>query len=133
MSRDASGDPNADSVELTERERLIIAIASEAAAHLVSIGAIERRDAIEVISPTPPGRRKTKTGPLTPTEATVLHGLVNGGTNKSIAEDLGISPRTVEVHRTHLREKLGATNSTELAAMALAMGIQREVRKKGGR
>ena len=56
-------------------------------------------------------------------ERDVLLGLVDGGTNKSIARTLGISPRTVEVHRAHLMERLDARNLSELLQMAHRAGI----------
>jgi two-component system response regulator FixJ len=43
---------------------------------------------------------------LTPRERDVLDGLVNGHSNKVVAYDLGISPRTVEIHRANLMAKL---------------------------
>lgn len=51
-------------------------------------------------------------------EREVLEGLVAGGTNKSIARNLGISPRTVEVHRAHLMERLNAHSLSELLQIA---------------
>jgi PAS domain S-box-containing protein len=61
---------------------------------------------------------------LTPREHEVLVGLVAGGTNKSIALDLGISPRTVELHRAQAMSRLNVTSLTELLQVALRAGIQ---------
>ena len=51
---------------------------------------------------------------LTPRAREVLEGIRRGATNKQIGIDLGISYRTVEVHRAHLMRKLGAHNLIEL-------------------
>ena len=56
---------------------------------------------------------------LTPREREVLEGL----TNKSIADALDISPRTVEIHRANLMEKLGATSLSGVLRIAFAAGI----------
>lgn len=60
---------------------------------------------------------------LTSREREVLIGLVDGGTNKTIAQKLGISPRTVELHRAQVMNRLNAGSLTELLQMALAAGI----------
>lgn len=60
---------------------------------------------------------------LTPREREVLEGLVEGHTNKSIADSLDISPRTVEIHRANLMEKLGATSLSGVLRIAFAAGI----------
>jgi FixJ family two-component response regulator len=57
-------------------------------------------------------------------EREVLLGLVSGGTNKMIARTLNISPRTVEVHRAHLMERLNVRNLTELLHMAHEAGLR---------
>lgn len=57
---------------------------------------------------------------LTPREREVLDKLVEGLPNKSIAYDLGSSPRTVEVHRARVMEKMGARSLPELVRMAIA-------------
>jgi FixJ family two-component response regulator len=56
-------------------------------------------------------------------EREVLDGLVAGGTNKTIAKHLGISPRTVEIHRAHVMERLGADNLSAAIRMAVAAGF----------
>jgi two-component system, LuxR family, response regulator FixJ len=61
---------------------------------------------------------------LTPREREVLQGLLAGLPNKSIAYDLAISPRTVEIHRARVMDKMGARNLSELIRMSLAAGLQ---------
>src|SRR5271169_2727901 len=58
-------------------------------------------------------------GMLTPREREVLLGLLAGLPNKSIAYDLAISPRTVEVHRARIMDKMGARSLSELIRMSL--------------
>ena len=60
---------------------------------------------------------------LTPREREVLLHLVEGGTNKSIGQKLGISPRTVELHRAQVMHRLNANSLTELLQIALAAGL----------
>ncbi len=57
---------------------------------------------------------------LTPREREVLEKLVEGLPNKTIAYDLGTSPRTVEVQRARVMEKMGARSLAELVRMVLA-------------
>jgi len=61
-------------------------------------------------------------------EREVLEGLVAGHPNKTIAYDLGISPRTVEIYRANVMEKMQAKSLSELVRMALVGGLldQRE-------
>jgi two-component system, LuxR family, response regulator FixJ len=59
---------------------------------------------------------------LTPREHEVLDRLVAGQPNKTIAYDLGSSPRTVEVHRARVMDKMGARSLPELVRMAVAAG-----------
>jgi RNA polymerase sigma factor (sigma-70 family) len=56
---------------------------------------------------------------LTPREREVLEHAVNGKHAKEIAAALGISPRTVEVHKTRVMEKLGVRNVAELVRFSL--------------
>ena len=60
---------------------------------------------------------------LTPRELDVLQGLVRGHPNKTIAYDLGISPRTVEIHRANLMSKLEVASLSEALRVAFAAGL----------
>jgi two-component system response regulator FixJ len=55
---------------------------------------------------------------LTGRERDVLNGLVQGNPNKTIAYDLGISPRTVEIYRANMMEKLRARSLSEALRIA---------------
>lgn len=57
---------------------------------------------------------------LTPRERDVLDGLAKGLPNKTIAYDLGISPRTVEIHRANLMAKLTVRSLSEALRIAFA-------------
>jgi two-component system, LuxR family, response regulator FixJ len=60
---------------------------------------------------------------LSERERQVLECLVAGKANKVIAYELDISPRTVEIHRAHVMEKMQAKSLSEVVRMALAAGI----------
>lgn len=62
---------------------------------------------------------------LTPRELEILEGLVQGYPNKTIAYDLGISSRTVEVHRASLMSKLSAHSLSDVLRIAFAAGLDR--------
>lgn len=57
-------------------------------------------------------------------EREVLEGLVAGLPNKTIAYDLEISPRTVEIYRARLMDKMQAKSLPELIRMAVAAGVK---------
>lgn len=63
---------------------------------------------------------KVRLGALTPRERDVLGGLAQGLPNKTIAYDLGISPRTVEIHRANLMTKLQVRSLSEALRIAFA-------------
>ena len=66
---------------------------------------------------------KVQVAVLTPREQEVLQGLVRGHPNKTIAYDLGISPRTVEVHRANVMSKLHVRSLSEALRIAFAAGL----------
>jgi len=69
------------------------------------------------------GEVESRLATLSNRERDVLGGLVAGRANKQIAFDLGISPRTVEIYRANLMNKMQAASLSELVRMALVAGI----------
>jgi len=63
---------------------------------------------------------------LTPRERDVLEGLVRGHPNKTIAYDLDISARTVEIHRANLMSKLEVASLSEALRIAFAAGLDEQ-------
>ena len=57
---------------------------------------------------------------LTPREREVAELIADGASNKEAGRLLGISPRTVELHRAHIMEKLGARNAADLVRIVLS-------------
>ncbi len=94
-------------------ERLLDAVASA----LATIREIAERDQSAELA-------KARIAALSAREREVLDGLITGGTNKTIARDLDISPRTVEAHRARIMERLGAHNLPELVQIAMAAGLK---------
>jgi FixJ family two-component response regulator len=64
-----------------------------------------------------PGRE-----PLSRREQDVLAQIVAGASNKEAGRKLGISPRTIEVHRAHLMQKIGARNAADLIRIVMSEG-----------
>ena len=62
-------------------------------------------------------------GNLSPREREVLDGMVAGHPNKVIAYNLSLSPRTVEIHRARVMDKMQARSLSELVRLAIAAGI----------
>jgi PAS domain S-box-containing protein len=67
---------------------------------------------------------RTRIAALSGREREVLEGLLAGGTNKTIARELGLSPRTVEIHRAHVMESLGARTLADLVLLATTAGLR---------
>ena len=59
---------------------------------------------------------------LTSRERDVLGQIAAGSSNKQAGRELGISPRTIEVHRARIMEKLGARNAADLMRIVLSEG-----------
>jgi FixJ family two-component response regulator len=59
---------------------------------------------------------------LTPREREVLARIIAGASNKEAGRTLGISPRTIEVHRARIMDKLGAKNAADLVRIVLGQG-----------
>ncbi|MCF6200252.1 MAG: LuxR C-terminal-related transcriptional regulator, partial [Hyphomicrobiaceae bacterium] len=64
---------------------------------------------------------------LTPRETDVLHHLMSGLSNKAIAGRLGLSPRTVEVHRAHIMEKTQVKSLSHLIRLCVLAGLEPEI------
>ena len=62
---------------------------------------------------------------LTPREKEVLKLLGDGRSNKMIAQELGSSPRTVEIHRLNMMKKLGQTSFAGAIKIALSSGLMK--------
>lgn len=61
---------------------------------------------------------------LTPRELEVLGQITGGASNKEAGRQLGISPRTIEVHRARIMEKLGARNAADLVRIVLTGEVE---------
>jgi FixJ family two-component response regulator len=66
---------------------------------------------------------------LTPREHEVLAQIVGSASNKEAATRLGISRRTVEIHRAHIMQKLGAKNSVDLMRIVMSGSLDDGSRK----
>jgi len=82
------------------------------------------RRALELGSKTRSKKEETRTAKkllthLSPRERTVLEKLVQGQPNKIVAHELGISPRTVEIHRAHIMIKMDASSLADLVRAVL--------------
>lgn len=89
-----------------DAERLVRAVRSAAAERLPA--------KVAAIDPSSSGVSQ-----LTPRERDVLDQIAAGSSNKEAGRNLGISPRTVEVHRARIMEKLGARNAADLVRIVL--------------
>ncbi len=67
---------------------------------------------------------RQRIGMLSRREREVLEWLSEGCSNKAIARALDISPRTVEIHRTNMMDKLGATHAADAVRLRMEAGIE---------
>lgn len=97
-----------DFIEKPFEDTVLLAAVERAAAEVERRGAADDADEL---------RERFET--LTERERQVMKSIVDGLPNKTIAYDLTISPRTVEVHRANVMGKMRAANLAELVRMAL--------------
>jgi two-component system response regulator FixJ len=65
------------------------------------------------------GKTRARIASLTPREREVLELLTSGKANKMMAQDMGLSQRTIEIHRAHVMEKMGAKSVAQLVRMVM--------------
>lgn len=82
-----------------------------------------RRDALRRAPALDAGGLDERLQTLTPREREVLELALKGHSSKVIARKLDISHRTVELHRSHLLEKLGVASITDLLRLKLGSGV----------
>lgn len=70
---------------------------------------------------------RTRTATLSPRESEVFERVSTGQANKAIAIDLGISERTVEIHRSRVMKKMMANNLAELVRMRVSLDDRRNL------
>ena len=100
-------------VEKPYEKQVLLKAIEEGFEHLDSVnqGALQRAEA------------EKRLAHLSPRERDILDGLVEGLTNKGIANSLDISPRTVEIHRANMMDKLGVDNLSAALRIAFAAGL----------
>ena len=94
---------------------------SEAAGLLMSL--VAEPDALPVDAPAASGRGLGLLNTLTPREREVLKLIAQGKSNKEIGESLFITEKTVKTHISHLLDKLGLTDRTQAAILAVKQGM----------
>ncbi len=75
------------------------------------------------LNPQANGAKASRLEMLTPRERSILQLIAEGRTNRTAAEFLSVSPKTVEKHRATLMHKLGLRNAAELTLVALELGL----------
>ena len=101
-----------DFIEKPFKDESLLALIAGATQH----GAARQRHAARRLS------ASARCATLTPREREVLDRVIAGRRNKQIADDLGISVRTVEIHRARAMEKMGARTVAEVVQMMIEAG-----------
>ncbi len=94
-----------------DHKKLLAGIADAFSGQQAKVVAVMNRDQVERLLST-----------LTPRELEVMDRVVAGLHNREIAAELGISPRTVEVHKARMMDKLGVSNIADLVRLNLHSG-----------
>jgi len=102
-----------DFLEKPADHRLVVQKVQEALAK----DAVQRAGAVEIDSV------RQRFAALTERERELLKLVINGRSNKQIADDMGISIKTVANHRAHLMEKTGALNAADLVRISMLAGV----------
>ena len=102
----------------------VVARVRDAIARLAEHG----RPSESIAGPRFPGHER-----LTAREREVLGRIAQGASNKEAGRELGISPRTIEVHRARIMEKLGAKNAADLMRIVLGKGRGQRASATAGR
>lgn len=75
------------------------------------------------VAPAAPARPSGNVGGLSGREVEVLRLVAKGWTNERIADELFLSPRTVQTHLTNVFRKIAVDNRTEAVRVAVALGL----------
>jgi FixJ family two-component response regulator len=103
-----------DFVEKPFEEKALLEVVERALA--------ESQQRLRVLSDDAETRKRFRV--LSPRECEVLKMLLVGRPNRRVAKDLGIAEKTVEAHRAHIMEKVGAKSFAELVTLAVQTGFQ---------
>ena len=98
-----------DYVSLPLDHGKVLEVLARTAVRVRSIAGVRLREA----------KARNRLSRLTPRERDVLQGMADGLPNRLIGERLSISPRTVEIHRSNMLGKLGATHTSEAIRVAV--------------
>jgi two-component system response regulator FixJ len=90
----------------------------EAQDRAASVGSARLREAVA----------RSRIERLTKREREVLDGVAAGHSNRRIAEQLAISPRTVEIHRANMLQKIGASHTSEAIRIAIEASLGGDAR-----
>jgi FixJ family two-component response regulator len=102
-----------DYVEWPFQDREFTATLDEARRRAESVGNARLREAVA----------RSRIERLTRREREVLDGVAAGHSNRAIAEELAISPRTVEIHRANMLHKIGANHTSEAIRIAIEASL----------
>ena len=104
-------------------EQLVTAIRAVCAGKSILDPTVARTVIEAYVGSRSPSSRDDSSEPLTDREREVLILIAEGYTNREVAHVLHISPKTVDVHRTNIMQKLGLHNRTELIKYAIRKGL----------
>ena len=107
----------------TSYEELLLALRSVGQGKKYLSPAISGQLVEGFLNPSGTGNSRSPLQQLTSRERSILQLIAEGRTNRTAAEFLSVSPKTVEKHRARLMQKLGLRNAGELLLAAFEMGM----------